>query len=109
MEVDEMVQYARAGAIRVPDHGPAPNVMCMLHACFLLFVLTRTRYLLTYLLVIPPTWHTTIASTLSRRPAPLSCCPPSASRLTPMDGGWRRWAGVCSEVRKRVYTCGVSQ
>ena len=27
---------------------------------------------LTYLLVISLTWHTTIASTLSRRPAPLS-------------------------------------
>ena len=33
--------------------------------------LART-YLLTYLLVISLTWHTTIASTLSRRPAPLS-------------------------------------
>ena len=32
----------------------------------------------------------------------------SAARLAPMDGGWRRCAGVCSEVRKRVYTCGVS-
>ena len=29
-------------------------------------------HLLTYLLVISLTWHTTIASTLSRRPAPLS-------------------------------------
>ena len=37
------------------------------------------------------------------------CCPPSAARLAPTDGGWRRWAGVCAEVRKRVYTCGVSQ
>ena len=35
-------------------------------------------------------------------------CPPSAAHLAPTDGGWRRWAGVCSEVRKRVYTCGVS-
>ena len=30
------------------------------------------------------------------------------SRNTPVDGGWRRCAGVCSEVRKRVYTCGAS-
>ena len=29
---DEMVQYARDGATRVPDHGPAPNLhaACML-------------------------------------------------------------------------------
>ena len=27
------------------------------------------------------------------------------ARLAPMDGGWRRCAGVSSEVRKRVYTC----
>merc|ERR1711965_587810 len=56
----------------------------------------RSFYLLTYLLVISLSWHTTIASTLSRRPAPLS------------RGTWPTTSGASRDPSSAAYSpsCG---